>query len=217
MQFKTLIASAATAAIVAGGAFAQDNLTTSADGEATMSTDAQTMDGMEMAPAFTSIEEMSVGDVVGMMVEDPAGDNIGEIDYVVDQGAGAEGVIGIGGFLGLGEYTVAIALEEFELSEDGSTFILNSTKEELEQRPEFDETGVEGLDDDVMISSLMSTDMGTDMDTEMSTDSDMSTDGEMSTDTELDSDMDLETDTEVLDGELDADVDADVETETTTQ
>ena len=36
------------------------------------------------------------------------------IDYVIEQNGDLAGVIGIGGFLGLGEYTVAVALNEFE-------------------------------------------------------------------------------------------------------
>ena len=81
-------------------------------------------------------------------------DRVGEIDYVVSQADGPAGVIGVGGFLGLGEYTVAISLEEFTLQDSGN-FILPMDKEALKSLPEFDESGVEGLPDETPIAELM--------------------------------------------------------------
>ncbi|MDF0597892.1 hypothetical protein [Psychromarinibacter halotolerans] len=164
MKLKNLTMSAALAALVAGGAFAQDTNT-----DADMATEPPAMteggdmadSGMmddtaaEQAPVFASIDEMTVGDVVGMVAYDPEGERIAEIDYVVDTEGAAAAVLGIGGFLGLGEYTVSMPLEEFELSDDGTSFSLATDKETLKSQPEFDEAGVEGLPDDTAIASLM--------------------------------------------------------------
>lgn len=159
MKLKHMTLGAAAIALMAGGAFAQDatapaadpavpNAEMPADGTTDMSTDAL------IAPEFASIDEMTVGDVVGTKVFGPEGDRIGEIDYVVAQPEGPAGVIGIGGFLGMGEYTVAIGLDEFQMADDG-TFTLAMDKETLKSMPEFDETGVEGLPDDMAIADLM--------------------------------------------------------------
>ncbi|WP_425051615.1 hypothetical protein [Psychromarinibacter sp. S121] len=165
MKLKNLTMGAALAALVAGGAFAQDTSTETdmateppamTDG-GDMANGTDMMDGTaaEQAPVFASIEEMTVGDVVGMVAYDPEGTKIAEIDYVVNPADGAAAVLGIGGFLGLGEYTVALPLEDFQLSEDGTFFTLATDKETLKSQPEFDEANVEGLPDDMPIADLM--------------------------------------------------------------
>ncbi|QEW22902.1 hypothetical protein LA6_005136 [Marinibacterium anthonyi] len=159
MKLKHMTLGAAAIALMAGGAFAQETTAPAADPavpNAEMPADSATdmsSDTM-VAPEFASIDEMTVGDVVGTVVYGPEGDRIGEIDYVVAQPEGPAGVIGIGGFLGLGEYTVAIGLDEFDMADDGS-FTLAMDKETLKSMPEFDESGVEGLPDDMAIADLM--------------------------------------------------------------
>ncbi|WP_121060774.1 hypothetical protein [Chachezhania antarctica] len=107
---------------------------------------------------FTSVDQMTVGDVVGMIAYSPEEERIGEIDYVVVENGEPAAVIGIGGFLGLAEYTVALPMNEFELSEDGTFFTVGATAEALKERPEFDETGVEGLPHDTSMADVTSMD-----------------------------------------------------------
>jgi len=154
MKLKTLSMSTAVAALIAGAAFAQDTAgdTTTVPATEEMSIANETD---VVAPLYTSVEAMTVGDVLSMIAYDPAGERIGDIDYVIQGMDGPEAVVGIGGFLGLGEYTVALPLEEFALNAEGNGFVLDTTKERLEQLPEFDETNAESLPDDVLISSLM--------------------------------------------------------------
>lgn len=162
MKLKTLSMTAAVAAMLAGGALAQD---TTADTDATMTEDnmAVTNDTDVVAPVFTSLDDMTVGDMLSMIAYDVNGERIGDIDYVIQGADGAEAVVGIGGFLSLGEYTVALPLEEFELNPEGTGFILDTTEERLEQLPEFDESNAESLPNDVLISSLLEEDMQSDM------------------------------------------------------
>ena len=161
MQRKTLTMGVATLALVAGMATAQDTMTddpTAPQSNAPMTenpVDATGMGDTMDTSSFASIEEMTVGDVIGQLVESPDGDNIGEIDYVIDTPPGPEAVIGIGGFLGLGEYTVSIPLERFDWMAEDGVFVLNEDKETLKDRPEFDEAGVEGLAEDVRLADLM--------------------------------------------------------------
>lgn len=154
MKLKILSMTAAAVAMIAGGALAQD---TTAEPDATPMADDMVIanDTDIAAPLYTNIEEMTVGNMLNMIAYDPNGERIGDIDYVVQGLDGAEVVVGIGGFLGLGEYTVALPLEEFELNADGTGFVLDTTRERLEQLPEFDEANAESLPDDVVIATLV--------------------------------------------------------------
>lgn len=180
MKPKLFLMSAAVVALVAGGALAQDAATGSetpaAPGVATLPAETPVL-----GPDFVSIEEMTVRDVLGMVAYDPNGDRIGEIDYVIAGMGGPEAVIGIGGFLGLGEYTVALPLSEFVVREDGRTFEVDTDRERLEQMPEFDESGAESLPDDILIATLLSdTTSGETKADDVATDGDeASTEGQM--------------------------------------
>ncbi|WP_299794281.1 PRC-barrel domain-containing protein [uncultured Marivita sp.] len=128
--------------------------------EDTMATDDMATDTMDME-APQSISDMTVGEFLGLdVVSSGTGEDVGEIDYVIQGASEPEAVIGIGGFLGLGEYTVALPLSDFSYDAEDRTLMVNRTREELEAMPEFDESGVEGLEDDVELSTLMQDDTG---------------------------------------------------------
>lgn len=81
-------------------------------------------------------------DLMGAAVKSPTDEAIGEInDVIVTTDGAVEGVvIGVGGFLGIGEKDVAIELAaiSLETTETGqATFILNATKKDLEAAPRF--------------------------------------------------------------------------------
>ncbi|MFX0545326.1 hypothetical protein ACEWPL_007230 [Roseovarius sp. S1116L3] len=152
MTLKTLMMTAAASALIAGGAIAQDTATT--DTDTTVGTE-MSADAPAATPAFTSIEEMTVGDIVGQSVYEPNGDTIGDIDYVVSAGSSADAVIGIGGFLGLGEYTVALPLSDFTYDADQQMVKLDTTKDALKELPEFDESNAESLPDETPLADLM--------------------------------------------------------------
>lgn len=107
------------------------------------------------ASVGAEMSDMVVGDLIGKNVAEANGEVVGEIDYIVRDGDDLAAVIGIGGFLGLGEYTVAIPLNEFDMGAEEDTLTLsNWTETELEAQPEFDETGVEGLPEDMPIDQV---------------------------------------------------------------
>lgn len=153
MKLKTFSMTAAVAAMIAGGALAQD--TTATDTAPANDGVVVTDDATAVAPLYTDMKEMTVGDALSMIAYDPTGERVGDIDYVIQGVDGAEFVVGIGGFLGLGEYTVALPIEEFDLNADGTGFVIDTTKERLEQLPEFDESSAESLPDDVVIGTLI--------------------------------------------------------------
>lgn len=149
MTLKYFWMSTAVATMIAGGALAQDTATPEtgvASGGA---------DTAVIAPKFMSLEEMTVGDMIGTFVYDPEGERISEIDYVIAGVGGPEVVLGIGGFLGLGEYTVALPLTDFKLGEDGLSLRLDTDKETLKTYPEFDESMAENLPAETSIGTLL--------------------------------------------------------------
>jgi len=153
MKLNKLMMTAAASAMIAGGAIAQDTTATTGT-DATIGTDVAT-DAPAMAPQFTSISEMTVGDLVGKKVYEPNGDTIGDIDYIVGSSGSADAVIGIGGFLGLGEYTVALPLSEFTYDAEQQMVKLDTTKDALKEQPEYDESGIESLPDETPLSDLI--------------------------------------------------------------
>lgn len=81
-------------------------------------------------------------DLVGLTVYSPAEETIGEIDdLIVNFDGNVEGVvIGVGGFLGIGEKAVAIEMQALELSSidaDEMRLVLSTSREELEAAPGF--------------------------------------------------------------------------------
>lgn len=97
---------------------------------------------------------MTVGEVLGMPVITASGNDIGEIDYVYQTSGGYMAVIGIGGFLGIGENTVSLPLTDFTIDREQNALLLDGrTEEELENMQEVDESGLERLPDDHLINT----------------------------------------------------------------
>jgi sporulation protein YlmC with PRC-barrel domain len=118
------IALAMALAIGSGAAIAQEAGTTETTGET----------GTTVAPATAVAAE----ELLGRTIENPDGENIGEIkNVVIDQAGQAKYVIvGVGGFLGLGENHVALAWDELTIADNGETVTSAVTKEQLEALPE---------------------------------------------------------------------------------
>lgn len=109
--------------------------------------------GTDMA-MDSPIAAMTVGDILGKNVLSAEGEDVGEIDYVIMGDTDVAFVIGVGGFLGLGEHTVGIPMDRFSLTADNELQLQAMTEEELEAMPEVDESGLESLPDDAVIGEL---------------------------------------------------------------
>lgn len=178
MTFVTkLMTAAATTALMTGAAYAEMSSTNMdaqtevdgqimmeqpAEGDTAIGTTTDTGTQAEVAPLAPmtggnteiALAQKTVGEVIGMEVEAINGDDVGEIDYVIVGDRGVEAVVGVGGFLGLGEYTVALPLSDFAVSED-ETLILSRDAEALKQMPQIDESTLESLPDDMVIADAM--------------------------------------------------------------
>jgi sporulation protein YlmC with PRC-barrel domain len=80
--------------------------------------------------------------LIGSSVENAAGESLGSINDLVfaEEGSVDAIVIGVGGFLGIGEKNVAVAFSEIEKTTDADgnvKFVLNATAEELEAAPPY--------------------------------------------------------------------------------
>lgn len=75
-------------------------------------------------------------------VYDMSETRIGEIDNLVVSAGGqiSEAVIGVGGFLGIGEKNVAVAVPAVQMVQDGNSvrLVVQSTKDQLEAAPSYD-------------------------------------------------------------------------------
>ena len=90
--------------------------------------------------------------IIGGNVYSPSNESVGDVNDLVIKSTGAIDavVVGVGGFIGIGEKNVAIALDRFtmEPTEDlaSTKLVLNATKEELEAAPAFKSAYVQKLD-----------------------------------------------------------------------
>jgi sporulation protein YlmC with PRC-barrel domain len=100
-----------------------------------------------VAPSASSASQQSADEwrstkIVGLNVYNAKGEKIGDInDLILDSdGKVANAVIGVGGFLGLGEKLVAVPFSDLKFSHDSDGTLrvtLNSTKDQLEKAPDF--------------------------------------------------------------------------------
>lgn len=87
-------------------------------------------------------DSILTSDLIDATIYNAAGEEVGEIDdAIVSLGGMVEGVvIGVGGFLGIGEKRVAVEMQQFSIQtdEDGKPqLIINTTREALEAAPDF--------------------------------------------------------------------------------
>jgi hypothetical protein len=84
--------------------------------------------------------EWRASKLVGSKVKNNAGDTIGDINEIVltSDGSAAAAIIGVGGFLGMGEREVAVQFKSLQLSRDSSgnqVVKLDTTKDALKNAP----------------------------------------------------------------------------------
>jgi sporulation protein YlmC with PRC-barrel domain len=91
-----------------------------------------------------SADQMLASNLIGMSVRGAGDESIGEINDVVlaRDGRVVGAVIGVGGFLGIGEKDVAVPFQMIEMVRGPDTsdhVVVRKTKDELKAAPEFKE------------------------------------------------------------------------------
>ncbi|MEO3435200.1 PRC-barrel domain-containing protein [Inquilinus sp. CAU 1745] len=154
MDRKTLLAIAACM-LFPTAAWAQDTGGSSVEGT---QADEDTTPQMEAAPdpqtstptlddePAADVQAMAgdslyASDLIGTSIVQDDGTEIGEIsDVLLSRGSEnvKEVIVDVGGFLGMGEKTVGIAMDQLEGPTEEGTFMTSMTREELEQLPEME-------------------------------------------------------------------------------
>jgi len=137
-MIRKLLATTALATLIATGAYSQD---TTAPAPAPAPT--------QVAPAAPEVIQPADGflaaNIIGEKVYNGTAadaENIGDVNDIVltAEGKADQLVIGVGGFLGIGEKNVALPYEDFDWAEkDGDRWlVMATTKEQLQAMPDFD-------------------------------------------------------------------------------
>lgn len=106
-----------------------------------------------MLEGAVALRGMTVAEVVGMDVHTATDTDVGEVDYVVEADGGYEAIIGVGGFLGIGESTVAVPLDALVVAEGDNRLIIEGyTEADIEAMPEVNESELDALPNDFVIS-----------------------------------------------------------------
>lgn len=97
-----------------------------------------------MQPAWYSHQagEVRASKLIGSTVRNAANENIGDINEVVlsKDGRVAAVIVGVGGFLGIGEREVAISFDSLRMASDSNhnaVLTVNATKDSLKNAPEW--------------------------------------------------------------------------------
>jgi sporulation protein YlmC with PRC-barrel domain len=93
------------------------------------------------AESFSKAKLMSASDLIGKRVYSKAGDDLGEVnDLIVSDNGGVQAVVlGVGGFLGIGEKDVAVTMAAIEATQDGDTvrLVVDASKEQFTAAPTY--------------------------------------------------------------------------------
>ena len=100
-----------------------------------------------MAPQWYSTQqgEWRTSKLIGSKVQNKAGESIGDINEIIlaSDGSAAAAVIGVGGFLGMGEHQVAVQFKSLKIGRDtngNSVITLDTTKDALKSAPSWSKT-----------------------------------------------------------------------------
>ena len=136
---KKLITAISLAAVMAVPAVAQDTNTPS---QAAPSASRSADEAVTTTPA----ERVLASKLLNESVRNKANETIGDInDVVIDKsGKVAQIIVGVGGFLGLGEKDVALSFDQLSFATDNDgdlTVTTEATKESLQSAPAYERPG----------------------------------------------------------------------------
>jgi hypothetical protein len=125
---------------LAGAAFAQTSPPSSggSSGDTMQQSPSGAAPGAGGAGSSSDTMSSPPADVVGKDIKDAKGDDVGEIEKV----EGDTVIVGVGGFLGLGERKVALPWKELTMSGTGeeAKITTSMTKDQLKALPEYKES-----------------------------------------------------------------------------
>ncbi|MCX7567721.1 PRC-barrel domain-containing protein [Sulfitobacter sp. F26169L] len=96
-------------------------------------------------------------DLIGRSVATETGEDVGEVDFIGMRGQTLVAIIGVGGFLGMGENEVAVPVEKLILRQD-ELILPEFTQSQLENMPEYNENEVRVLDPGLRLAEQLGLD-----------------------------------------------------------
>jgi sporulation protein YlmC with PRC-barrel domain len=94
------------------------------------------------ADRFQNAKVVAASDFIGQRVYTRSGEDIGEVNdlIVTDNGAVQAVILGVGGFLGVGEKDVAVTMQAIQIQSEGEStrLVVDASKEQLTSAPDFD-------------------------------------------------------------------------------
>ncbi len=91
------------------------------------------------APSMTTPGQADAKKLIGRNIKNANNDTVGEIKsvYLDKDGKVQTVIVGVGGFLGMGEREVALAWSDLQVSNNGEQVMVNMTKDQLKGLPEY--------------------------------------------------------------------------------
>lgn len=114
---------------------------------------ARYQESVSVLPIFDRTAE----DLIGRSVAIESGEDVGEVDFIGMRGQTLVAIIGVGGFLGMGENEVAVPVEKLILRED-ELILPEFTQSQLENMPEYNESEVRVLDPGLRLAEQLGLD-----------------------------------------------------------
>jgi sporulation protein YlmC with PRC-barrel domain len=90
---------------------------------------------------YLGTNALRASELIGGTVRNQDGTDLGEIEDLMVSRSGdnvVTAVLSVGGILGIGEKRIGVPYDELRVSEDGTTFYLSATQDQLEARPTFE-------------------------------------------------------------------------------
>jgi len=96
-------------------------------------------DTLKAATVTANPSQIETDKLIGQTVKNTAGQTIGKIDSVLlnKDGKAIAAIVGVGGFLGMGEHEVAIGWDALRIADAGRSVQVNFTKDQLRAMPEY--------------------------------------------------------------------------------
>ena len=137
-KMKMLVTAASLAGLMTVPAMAQDAVQHAQE--------APVVEAVEKKSAATFSGDVSAKELLSENVVNAANESIGDINDVLigHDGRVAAVIVGVGGFLGMGEKDVALPYDQLTFSKDGNNNLIvgtSATKESLETAPEYSRSG----------------------------------------------------------------------------